>query len=160
MNYKTSDMRTYEKPDISIESLYVEQLMQNFSGGDDDTGIIIGEGDTDEDEPQRVAQFNTSLWEDQHGHKTSILTFHFWTIWRQLPWTHRAKPAATMGAGSYVIVRLIQCKYVILTMKKACFFIKSVFFTLFFKKKNVFLHTFQKKYYLCPKLDAYQFICT
>ena len=43
---------------------------------------------------------------------------------------------------------------------KGMFFIKSVFFTLFFKKKNVFLHTFQIKYYLCPKLDAYQFICT
>ncbi len=65
MNYKTSDMRTYEKPDISIEPLYVEYLMQNFSGGDEDnTGIIIGEGDTGEDEPQRVAQFNTNLWED------------------------------------------------------------------------------------------------
>ena len=64
MNYKTSDMRTYEKPDISIEPLYVEYLMQNFSGGDEDTGFIIGGGDTDEDEPQRVAQFNTNLWED------------------------------------------------------------------------------------------------
>ena len=65
MNYKTSDMRTYEKPDISIEPLYVEYLMQKFSGGDEDnTGIIIGEGDTGEDEPQRVAQFNTNLWED------------------------------------------------------------------------------------------------
>ena len=65
MNYKTSDMRTYEKPDISIEPLYVEYLMQKFSGGDEDnTGIIIGEGDTGEDEPQRVAQLNTNLWED------------------------------------------------------------------------------------------------
>ena len=67
MNYKTSDMRTYEKPDISIEPLYVEYLMQNFSGGDGGeggTGIIIGEGDDGEEEPQRVLQFNTNLWED------------------------------------------------------------------------------------------------
>jgi hypothetical protein len=63
MNYKTSDMRTYEKPEISIEPLYTEYLMQNFSGGDERTGIIIGEADG-EDDPQRVAQFNTNLWED------------------------------------------------------------------------------------------------
>jgi hypothetical protein len=67
MNNKTSNKRTYEIPEISIEPLYAEYLMQNFTGGDNGnggTGVVIGGEDSGEDEPQRVVRFNTNLWED------------------------------------------------------------------------------------------------